>query len=72
MRKKLLKLTLVFIFLFSFYTQEINCLFSNNNIVFSQDQNENKNKNKQSKKEDEVDYTKYCWNLESLYRSDKD
>lgn len=66
MSKKLLIQVLIFILLLSFYTLERPNLFSNN-IIYAQDQNK---KDKDKNKDEEVDYTKYCWNLTSLYRSD--
>ena len=67
MSKKLLIQVLIFILLLSFYTLERPYLFSNN-IIYAQDQNK---KDNDKNKDEEVDYTKYCWNLTSLYRSDE-
>ena len=65
MGRKLLKILLIFSLLFSIYNfkEDINNSFI---ISFAQSQKD------QDKPKEKIDYTKYCWNLYTLYRSDDD
>ena len=62
---KLLKILLIFSLLFSIYNfkEDINNSFI---ISFAQSQKD------EDKPKEKIDYTKYCWNLYTLYRSDDD
>ena len=65
MGRKLLKILLIFSLLFSIYNfkEDINNSFI---ISFAQSQKD------EDKPKEKIDYTKYCWNLYTLYRSDDD
>ena len=65
MGRKLLKILLIFSLLFSIYNfkEDINNSFI---ISFAQSQKD------EDKHKEKIDYTKYCWNLYTLYRSDDD
>ena len=65
MGRKLLKILLIFSLLFSIYNfkDDINNSFI---ISFAQSQKD------EDKPKEKIDYTKYCWNLYTLYRSDDD
>ena len=65
MGRKLLKILLIFSLLFSIYNfkEDINNSFI---ISFAQIQKD------EDKPKEKIDYTKYCWNLYTLYRSDDD
>ena len=65
MGRKLLKILLIFSLLFSIYNfkEDINNSFI---ISFAQSQKI------EDKPKEKIDYTKYCWNLYTLYRSDDD
>ena len=65
MGRKLLKKILIFSLLFSIYNfkEDINNSFI---ISFAQSQKD------EDKPKEKIDYTKYCWNLYTLYRSDDD
>ena len=60
---KLLKLLIIFLLLFGIYTIKQD-IYSNCAMSFAQsEKDENNSKN-------EIDYSKYCWNLYTLYKSD--
>ena len=65
MGRKLLKILLIFSLLFSIYNfkEDINNSFI---ISFAQSPKDD------DKPKEKIDYTKYCWNLYTLYRSDDD
>ena len=62
MSGKLLKILIISLFVFSTVIIKQRVVIDNYNIAFAQDQDEQKK---------EIDYTKYCWNLYSLYKSDE-
>ncbi len=64
MSRKLLKILIVIILVFSTVIIKQSIVTDNHNTVFAQDEDNRK------KEEKEIDYTKYCWNLYSLYKSD--
>lgn len=64
MGKKLLKMFLVLSLLFSFYIFKEK-IYDNLTIVFAEIEDKEES-------EKEIDYTKYCWNLYTLYKSDDD
>ena len=64
MGKKLLKMFLVLSLLFSFYILKEK-IYDNLTIVFAEIEDKEES-------EKEIDYTKYCWNLYTLYKSDDD
>lgn len=63
MSRKLLNLLIVFLLLLGIYTikQDINPIST---TVFAQDEKD------EEKSKKEIDYSKYCWNLYSLYKND--
>ena len=63
MSRKLLNLLIVFLLLLGIYTikQDINPIST---TVFAQDEKD------EEKPKKEIDYSKYCWNLYSLYKND--
>ena len=65
MSGKLLKILIISLFVFSTVIIKQSVVADNYNIAFAQDQDE------QKKEKKEIDYTKYCWNLYSLYKSDE-
>ena len=64
MGKKLLKMFLVLSLLFSFYILKEK-IYDNLTIVSAEIEDKEES-------EKEIDYTKYCWNLYTLYKSDDD
>ena len=68
MGRKLLKILIICSLISCVFPIKYNDIFGNYYIVFAQDEDENKTTKKE---EQEIDYTKYCWNLYSLYKSDE-
>lgn len=68
MSRKLLKIILIFTLVFCFIATKNYYLIGTNNTVFAEDHD----KSKETKKKSEVDYKKYTWNLESLYKNDEE
>ncbi|MEG0180423.1 MAG: oligoendopeptidase F [Terrisporobacter sp.] len=67
MSRKLLQIIIIFTLLFCFFINESDEFIGTNGIVFA----ENKDKDTE-KTQKEEDYTKYCWNLTSLYKNDEE
>lgn len=63
MGRKLLKLLIVLLLLFGIYTTRQD-IYHNCAIVFAQDEKD------EEKPQKEIDYSKYCWNLYTLYKND--
>ena len=60
---KLLKLLIILLLLFGIYTVKQD-IYDTKAIVFAQNQKD------EEKPEKEIDYSKYCWNLYTLYKND--
>ena len=63
MGRKLLKLLIVFLLLFGIYTTRQD-IYSTYSTAFAQ------NEKDEEKPKKEIDYSKYCWNLYTLYKND--
>lgn len=63
MSRKLLKLLIILLLLFGIYTEKQD-VYNTHFTVFAQ------NEKDEDKPKKEIDYTKYCWNLYSIYKND--